>query len=56
MYLHGSLGLDMLLFASWMPTSGGAYAGICIALFLLGIAYRFLVVMKRAAEGYWRRE
>jgi hypothetical protein len=56
MYIHGSTGSDILLFASWTPSSAGAYVGCCIGLFVIAMGYRLLIVVKRGAEGYWRRE
>ena len=48
-------GPPAFLFQSWVPTSGGAVAGICIAVFLLGIFERYLVALRRACDYAWRR-
>ncbi|WVQ81102.1 hypothetical protein IAT38_003224 [Cryptococcus sp. DSM 104549] len=55
MYFHGTLGTDMLWFASWMPTSAGATVGVCIGLFLLAIFERYLIAFRRACDAAWRR-
>ncbi|WWC72993.1 uncharacterized protein I206_106957 [Kwoniella pini CBS 10737] len=55
MYFHGSIGTDMLWFASWMPTSAGATVGVCIGLFLFAIFERYLVAFRRACDASWRK-
>nr|XP_018259286.1 uncharacterized protein I303_08214 [Kwoniella dejecticola CBS 10117]OBR81444.1 hypothetical protein I303_08214 [Kwoniella dejecticola CBS 10117] len=55
MYFHGSIGTDMLWFASWMPTSAGATVGVCIGLFLLAVFERYLVAFRRACDASWRK-
>ncbi|ODO06024.1 hypothetical protein L198_01252 [Cryptococcus wingfieldii CBS 7118] len=55
MYFHGTLGTDMLWFASWMPSSAGATVGVCIALFMLAIFERYLMAFRRACDVAWRK-
>ncbi|EIW66063.1 hypothetical protein TREMEDRAFT_70320 [Tremella mesenterica DSM 1558] len=55
MWFHGTIGTDMLWFASWMPTSGGATAGVCIGLFLLGVFERYLMAFRRACDVAWSK-
>ncbi|WWD06865.1 hypothetical protein V865_004962 [Kwoniella europaea PYCC6329] len=55
MYFHGSIGTDMLWFASWMPTSAGATVGVCIGLFLFAVFERYLVAFRRACDAAWRK-
>ncbi|WVQ73586.1 hypothetical protein IAR50_003165 [Cryptococcus sp. DSM 104548] len=55
MYFHGTLGTDMLWFASWMPTSAGATVGVCIALFLIAVFERYLMAFRRACDVSWRK-
>ncbi|ORY33102.1 Ctr copper transporter family-domain-containing protein [Naematelia encephala] len=55
MYFHGSIGTDMLYFASWTPTSAGATVGVCIALFMLGMFERYLYALRRACDVSWRK-
>ncbi|KAK8870094.1 hypothetical protein IAR55_000664 [Kwoniella newhampshirensis] len=55
MYFHGSIGTDMLWFASWMPSSAGATVGVCIGLFILAIFERYLIAFRRACDASWRK-
>ncbi|WWC91095.1 uncharacterized protein L201_006036 [Kwoniella dendrophila CBS 6074] len=55
MYFHGSIGTDMLWFASWIPSSAGATVGVCIGLFLFAIFERYLVAFRRACDASWRK-
>ncbi|WVW79475.1 hypothetical protein I302_101444 [Kwoniella bestiolae CBS 10118] len=55
MYFHGSIGGDMLWFASWMPSSAGATVGVCIGLFLFAVFERYLVAFRRACDAAWRK-
>lgn len=55
MYFHGTIGGDLLWFASWMPSSAGATVGVCIGLFILAIFERYLVAFRRACDAAWRR-
>nr|XP_031858612.1 uncharacterized protein CI109_005992 [Kwoniella shandongensis]KAA5525684.1 hypothetical protein CI109_005992 [Kwoniella shandongensis] len=55
MYFHGSIGSDMLWFASWMPSSAGATVGVCIGLFIFAIFERYLVAFRRACDASWRK-
>jgi solute carrier family 31 (copper transporter), member 1 len=38
---------------TWTPTSTGAYAGTCIFLILLGVAFRGLMAVKAVCEQRW---
>ncbi|RSH95207.1 hypothetical protein EHS25_000293 [Saitozyma podzolica] len=55
MYLHGTIGDDMLWFQSWMPTSAGAIVGVCIGLFIFAIFERYLAAFRRACDAGWRK-
>ncbi|KAL0247906.1 hypothetical protein I308_103984 [Cryptococcus tetragattii IND107] len=55
MYFHGTIGGDMLWFASWMPSSAGATVGVCIGLFILAIFERYLIAFRRACDAAWRK-
>jgi len=55
MYFHGSIGTDMLFFASWMPTSTGATVGAAFGLFFLAVLERYLHAFRRACDAGWKK-
>ncbi|KAL7421152.1 hypothetical protein Q5752_004037 [Cryptotrichosporon argae] len=55
MYMHGSIGTDMLWFDSWMPTSAGATVGVCVGLFVLAVLDRYLAAFRRACDASWNK-
>jgi copper transporter 1 len=55
MYMHGSIGGDLLWFASWQPSGAGATVGVCIGLFLLAILDRYIHALARACTAAWNR-
>lgn len=52
-WLHIGKG-DYLLFETWTPSSNGAIAGACIAIFAFGILDRSLAALRRSREDHWR--
>jgi hypothetical protein len=55
MPFHTAIGLDMLWFAPWMPSSVAATFGTCVGLFFLALLYRSLFAARRTAELYWAK-
>ncbi|KAK1922608.1 Ctr copper transporter [Papiliotrema laurentii] len=55
MYFHGSIGTDILWFASWVPSSAGATVGVCLGVFVIAIFERWLAALRRACEHGWQR-
>lgn len=45
---------DYLLFETWRPSSNGAIAGTCTAIFALAIFDRSLAALRRTREDHWR--
>ncbi|KDQ49467.1 hypothetical protein JAAARDRAFT_42889 [Jaapia argillacea MUCL 33604] len=52
-YLHFTPG-DTLWFQGWVPASGGAMFGTCIALVFLAVVERWLAGVRRCVEVGWR--
>jgi len=55
MPFHTTVGLDMLWFAPWMPSSAAATFGTCVGLFFLAMLYRSLSAARRTAELHWAK-
>lgn len=55
MYVHGTIGGDLLWFASWQPTTAGATVGVCIGLFLFAILDRYIHALWRACSAAWNK-
>ncbi|BEI84846.1 hypothetical protein CcaverHIS002_0502470 [Cutaneotrichosporon cavernicola] len=55
MYVHGTIGGDLLWFASWQPSTAGATVGVCIGLFLMAILDRYIHALWRACSAAWNR-
>lgn len=53
-WLHFTGG-DYLLFKSIHPSSSGAIAGACLALFILAVFERWIASTRAALEVIWRR-
>lgn len=45
---------DYLLFETWRPSSNGAIAGTCIAIFAFAIFDRSLAALRRTREDHWK--
>ncbi|KAL4421473.1 hypothetical protein ABPG75_010764 [Micractinium tetrahymenae] len=52
MYLHASMSA-MILFQSWVPTSGGAYVASCLAIMALAVAVQALKACNLRLEARW---
>jgi hypothetical protein len=46
---------SVLWFSSWVPSSRGAFAGVCIGLFLLALLERYVAALRRACDVGWAK-
>jgi len=56
MPFHTAVGLDMLWFAPWMPSSAASTFGACVGLFFLGGFYRFLFAYRAIVDLEWLKK
>ncbi|CAG9467178.1 unnamed protein product [Pedinophyceae sp. YPF-701] len=55
MYFHASL-RDIVLFRSWVPSSGGTYAATCFAILATGVIIQLLRASRVWLELRWKRD
>jgi copper transporter 1 len=55
MYFHTGI-KDYVLFKQWVPTSDGYYVGTWIAVFLFGVFYEALKVLRTRLEKKWQAQ